>query len=95
VRISVEVAMRIQDEDGPARVAAIISVQHYFRHHAYVERVWELLRDVPVGSAQFANVVQEVAVGFKQSYAEVLKIAAQIMELPEDGVPAWWQADIH
>jgi serine/threonine-protein kinase len=95
VRISVEVAMRIQGENGPARVAAIISVQHYFLHHAYVERVWELLRDVPVGSAQFANVVQEVAVGFKQSYAEVLKIAAQIMELPEDGVPAWWQADIH
>jgi len=91
VRIAVEVAMMMGAEDAPARIAAIISVEHYFRHSSHVERVWELLREAPVGSAQFANVVQEVAAGFEQNYAEVLKIAMQIIELPEDFDPEWWR----
>jgi hypothetical protein len=92
VRIAVEVAMRVQAEDEPARIAAIISVEHYFQHRSHVERVWELLREVPVGSAQFANALQEVTIGFDQSYTEVLRIAARILDLPEDEEPEWWQA---
>jgi serine/threonine protein kinase len=91
VRITIEVAMRIQTQDDPTQIAAVLYVEHYFAGRSDLTDGWKGTFTAPVGSAQFANVVQAVAVGFESGYGKVMQRVAQILDRPEDEEPEWWR----
>lgn len=89
-RIHIEVAMRMQYEDSPTQVVAVLDVEHYFAGRSDTRRIWSHSTAVPIGSAQFAQVVAAIGSGFVSSYEGAMQQVARILDLPEDEVPAWF-----
>lgn len=92
VRILVEAAMRVQEESSSAEIAAAIAVEHHFDGRSDVKHVWQATYVVPIGSAQFANALREIEVGFAGSASETLQQTILILNQPEGEEPAWFTA---
>jgi hypothetical protein len=88
VEIVVAAAMRVLREDGRADFAGLLRVDRIVQRGLHdVNIIWaQTYGDVPIGSAQQANVIDEIHAGFINGFEEAMRLAISILADAEGAV---------
>jgi serine/threonine protein kinase len=87
VQVEISITSRMQRLDGPADIAAILRVDRILdngNQHEVHEKFARTYLDIPIGSAQQANVIADIRNGFYGGFSPAIREVIQIMSGADD-----------